>query len=272
MLVFAVTTLYTDYNQPSIRIYVHDDTTVVVNNGTKPATNLLLTVPIPNNTSYKMFAPHVFSNENYTLTNSTPGFLRVFMHRFVQGSGMLKIDTLFSNVSLSKLASKKINDSVIYATYDQGSETNKSSYDYRFIPLIGLILLSIAVLIFAYIYWIKRRVRKRKKRKYTIIKDIISIREKLKDPQRNTTDTNLEIEYLYEKRVNPNIKDIFYENPPHRAIIEDLCNALNIRTKHIESKAIGDTIADDNKKCLSLIEAMLEKIDWAKYPANEFDD
>jgi len=219
-----------------------------------------------------MFAPYVFSNENYTLTNSTPGFLRVFLHRFVQGNGLIQIDTSFSNVSLNKLASKKINDNVVYATYDQGSKTNESSHDRYPTYLIILIAISIAILIFALIYWTHRRIRKRGKRKLKIIKNILSIRETLKDPTHNITDTDLEIIYLYKKEENDKIKDLFCQNPRHRAVIEDLRNALNKRENDIKSHFGYKIIADDNAKCLSLVKDMLEKIDWAKYPANVFDD
>jgi hypothetical protein len=63
-LVFAVTTFYTDfYNKPLINIYPNGTTILLNNTGKSSATNLLLTVPIPGDISYKQFASHIFSNE-----------------------------------------------------------------------------------------------------------------------------------------------------------------------------------------------------------------
>lgn len=117
--------------------------------------------------------------------------------------------------------------------------------------------------------------KKRTKRKVRIINDLRSIRETLNDPTENKTNTDLKIKYLYNDEESYKIKNLFCQFPHDRTIIENLYNALDKRKNDIKSKYIifpkEKMIADDNTNCLSLVEDMM-KIDWAKYPANAFDD
>ena len=169
LVVFAITTLYTDwFNKPDVHIEVeqptyHDLHVDVRNIGRVPATNLKLIV----NTSQDMINPIVFTTENHSISGSenltktlllNSRLLEVYIPRLTHGTG-----------SIVRITGEVANSTDlfynIYATYDQGSTRKSNQQESYNFPFDLTLAISIAAAITFAIPYAHRKIRKWRRKK-----------------------------------------------------------------------------------------------------------